>query len=114
LLRRRWRDGEAKRRKLAGTYPTQQPQITVAVIDDTMKATIAEIVRSVAAFDVETVSMMGGACLFRALAGLQALHALGWLDVRLTIGGVLFRAGPHPVRDTVGYAGAVASTKAVC
>jgi hypothetical protein len=46
----------------------------------------------------------GGMCLFRAFCGEAALVALGITDYQLVIGGLLYRAGPDPVRDCAGFA----------
>jgi len=47
----------------------------------------------------------GGKCAFRALIGKVALGHLG-VDARIEMGSALYRAGPDPVLDTVGFCGA--------
>jgi hypothetical protein len=52
----------------------------------------------------ELSSLGGGLCLLRCLSGEAALVTLGITGYRLVIGGLLYRAGPDPLRDTVGFA----------
>lgn len=82
--------GEAKRRRLKAAV-TLPP-------DNSIKTDIAGI-----------VSMFwfpegpGGACLPRACIGQAVLSACG-IRSRVVAGSMLFRAGPHPTRDTLRFA----------
>jgi hypothetical protein len=87
--------GEAKRRKLAGNYPTQQRQLSA-----TERAAIIPIIRSV---EIRS-PVSGGFCWFRALLGATGLQALGIRSISIHVGGLLYRAGPDPLRDTIGFA----------
>jgi hypothetical protein len=47
--------------------------------------------------------MPGGLCVFRALCGQGALKVLG-SETRFGVGGMFFRAGPHPSLDVATFA----------
>jgi hypothetical protein len=79
--------GEAKRRRAAQTE-----------IPPEHRADIARVVRSV---DLEIGS---GTCRFRAMMGHVALRCLG-LGSRITVGGMVYRAGPDAVTDTLAFLG---------
>jgi hypothetical protein len=81
--------GEARRRRLNN----------LALTDQRMAA-IAGVVRGVSL----TLPGPGGLCLFRAVTGHAVLEALGFRPT-LTAGGMIYRAGPHPVHDIVAFCG---------
>jgi hypothetical protein len=89
--------GEAKRRKLAGTYPTQ-------ISDQTFSAAEREQIAAVARSLDVIIPEPGGLCLYRALAGQAALRVLG-VTAQLAVGGMIYRAGPNPLRDHFAFAG---------
>jgi hypothetical protein len=62
--------GAAKRRKLAGTYPTGNP-----VIPDDLKTDIATSVRGVEFYGLDQI---GGLCLQRNSVGYLLMMMLGW------------------------------------
>lgn len=80
--------GEAKRRN--------------SIIQDIPPARRADIAHVVRSF--EMVTGRGGTCSFRACLGHHVLNRLG---IRSTIvfGAMLYRAGPHPMRDVVAFCG---------
>jgi hypothetical protein len=82
--------GEAKRRQMAAakTFP----------LDESIKTDIAGIVSMFRFAEVP-----GGSCVPRACLGQAVLAACG-IRSRLVAGGMLFRAGPHPIRDTLRFA----------
>src|SRR4051812_36006601 len=87
--------GEARRRReAAASTPIQR-------VSDAGKQKIADVVRSV---HVVTLNP-GGLCMYRAVAGMLALRALG-IPAVVNGGGMLYRAGPDAVRDVCGFADA--------
>jgi hypothetical protein len=76
--------------------PSSEPVSRKPAIPDDLKHDIA--------FAVRTFRLITGAgtCLARAIAGKRLLRELG-LDARLIPGSMLYRGGPHPVRDVVAY-----------
>src|SRR3954453_9953239 len=69
------------------------------VLSPDQQADVARLVRAIA-FDVGR----GGACLFRAVVGQAALAALGHPST-IVFGGMLYRAGPDELVDTVAFCG---------
>jgi len=86
--------GEAKRRKLAGTYPAQSPTRTVP---EDLRADVAAAVNSVVLLDP-------GKCWTRAILGERALLSLK-IPAKIAIGSLIFRAGPDDGRDVVYFSG---------
>jgi hypothetical protein len=123
--------GEAKRRKLAGTYPEQtKPDDLVgelrrsyanrtertigagdinegdmligarSAIPQDIKADISRVVCAIEFRGIEG----GGDCYLRAAIGYKVLRNLGF-QPQVGLGGVLFRAGPDPLRDVIAFCG---------
>lgn len=83
--------GEAKRKA------TAKAAITNLIIPDDIKHDIAWTVQSVH-------YPPGGMCWFRAVMGQLVLHSLG-LSSDIAVGGMVYRAGPDPMRDCVAFCG---------
>src|SRR5215469_6104353 len=97
--------GEAKRRKLAGTYP--QPTATSISLPGDLQRDIAQSVRSVELRLLDEGTMqriVGGLCAPRAIVGARLLQLLK-LPAKIMLGGMIYRVGPDPVRDTVPFCG---------
>ena len=63
---------------------------------------VADITRVVQAIAFGNID--GGDCYARCAIGDYVLHQLGW-EPDVTIGGLLYRAGPDPLRDIVAFCG---------
>jgi hypothetical protein len=63
-----------------------------------LKADITRVAQSV------DLKLHGGSCVLRAAVGYRLLERLGF-EPRVQVGGVLFRAGPDEIRDTVSFCG---------
>jgi hypothetical protein len=70
-----------------------------SAVPDDIKAGICRVVRT-----IQFTGLAGGACAFRAGVGYLALGLLGWKP-HFCIGGVLYRAGPSAIRDTMAFCG---------
>ena len=68
-------------------------------IPDDIKTDIAKIVRSIGYAGVD-----GGQCFYRAVAGAATMSLLD-LPVDMVFGGMVYRAGPDPMRDVVAFCG---------
>ena len=69
-------------------------------IPDDVKNDIAGVARSL---EIRTV-MTGGRCFWRALVGYYALELSG-ISAHITLGGMVYRAGPNERRDVVAFCG---------
>ena len=67
---------------------------------DDIKADICRVVRAIYFID----NAAGNRCAVRAAIGWLTLRLLG-LAPRLYVGSMLYRAGPHPLRDVVSFCG---------
>jgi hypothetical protein len=88
--------GQAKLRREAGIYPLDRDE---SAVPTDLQRDIAEVVRS-----VEFTGSGGGNCVFRALLGLMVMRAIG-LPAQRCVGGMVYRTGPHPLRDVVAFCG---------
>jgi hypothetical protein len=70
-----------------------------SAIDDDVKADIARVVRSIIFKNAD-----GGTCMWRNGIGYMTLRLLGFKPT-VCVGGMLFRAGQDPLRDTVSFCG---------
>jgi hypothetical protein len=87
---------KASRAKEAACVLRQLPRKHQSLSDD-ITITIAHIVRT-----FEFTGSDGGNCLARAVIGHATLRACG-LRAKLVAGGLLYRAGPDPQRDTLRF-----------
>jgi hypothetical protein len=71
-----------------------------------IKADIAQVVRSMefTAIGPDGSISRHGMCLFRALSGCAVLNVLS-IPNRLTVGGMVYRAGPDEIRDCIAFCG---------
>ena len=70
-----------------------------SAVPDDIKADICRVVRS-----IQFTGLAAGACAFRAGVAYLALRLLGWTP-HFCVGGVLYRAGPDAMRDTMAFCG---------
>ena len=68
-------------------------------IPQDIKADVARVVCA-----ISFPGLDGGDCYMRAAIGYKVLSLLGW-HPEIRIGGIVFRAGPHPIRDVVSFCG---------
>jgi hypothetical protein len=87
-------EGSANRQACSDRRP-----LNGVVFPNDLRADIATSVRN-----VEFSTGAGGLCLFRAVIGLELLRLLG-IPADLTLGGMVYRAGPDPHRDVVSFCG---------
>ena len=87
--------GQTRKYKKAMGNPQDNGDVLRAIPDD-LKADIARSVRS--------IILGGGNCFYRAVIGMELLRRLG-IPTQLALGGLVYRAGPDPIRDVVSYCG---------
>jgi hypothetical protein len=87
--------GQRRKYKKAMGNPQDNGDVLRAIPDD-LKADIARSVRS--------IILGGGNCFYRAVIGMEFLRRLG-IPTHLALGGLVYRAGPDPIRDVVSYCG---------
>jgi hypothetical protein len=84
--------------KIKATSDVRKPVNGVSLRND-LRADIAKTVRN-----VDLINGSGGLCFFRSVIGIEFLRLLG-IPATLTLGGMVYRAGPDPRRDVVAFCG---------